>query len=176
MQWLTSDGVSNTSYNGSAAYNIITDIKTGSTAKKRYQNTGLTNADPTRMEERLYSNMTTFLNASTSQDPYNSEDFPVLVVNDISTANEAVNHYLKLLTNTSYDFSKGYPGTATYDEQNIFNVDISRWLYNNTTGKFEKLTLEGYELISNSKNIVLQTAKIPFAEEMKRRKRELGNF
>ncbi len=37
------------------------------------------------------------------------------------------------------------------------------------TGKFEKLTLEGYELISNSKNIVLQTAKIPFAEEMKRR-------
>ena len=138
MQWLTSDGVSNTSYNGSAAYNIITDIKTGSTAKKRYQNTGLTNADPTRMEERLYSNMTTFLNASTSQDPYNSEDFPVLVVNDISTANEAVNHYLKLLTNTSYDFSKGYPCTATYDEQNIFNVDISRWLYNNTTGKFEK--------------------------------------
>lgn len=138
LQWLTSDGVSKGSYNGSAAYNIITAIKNGSD-KKRYQNTGLSADDITQMDKRLYDNMTTIKKAGTRSDPYNGEDFPVLVVNDISTAHDAVNGYLQLLTNTSYNFACGYKSEGSNPTDSaIYNVEISKWLYNNTTGKFEK--------------------------------------
>lgn len=137
LQWLTSDGVSKGTYNGSAAYNIISDIKSGSA--KRYQNTGLDADARTQMEERLYNNMTTIKGVGTRQDPYNGEDFPVLIVNDISTAHAAVNGYLQLLTNTSYNFAYGYQSeNTTPTDLAIYNVDISKWLYNNTTGRFEK--------------------------------------
>ena len=139
VQWLTSDGVSKGTYNGSAAYNIITSIRNGTADKKRYKNTGLTTQQLNDMEERLYNNLTTIRSASTCQDPYDGEDFPVLIVNDISTADQAVNGYLKLLTNTSYNFACGYlsEGTTASD-QDIYHVDITKWLYNHSTGKFEK--------------------------------------
>ena len=139
LQWLTSDGVSKDQYNGSAAYNIITGINAGDSDKKRYQNTGLDAEELTAMDERLQTNMTTIRSASTCTDAYGGEDFPVLIVNDISTADALVNGYIKLLTNTSYNFACGYrkEGFAEPTDSSIYNVDISKWLYNPTSGKFE---------------------------------------
>lgn len=130
LQWLTGDGVSGPEYYDSAASSILRD-----TTAKRYQSTGLTPAEISTLEELLVTNMTTIKNASTA-DPsdYNGEDFPVLVVNDIMTANELVNSYLKALTNTNYDFEQGYISSGT--DKAIYNVDISKWRYNSTSGKF----------------------------------------
>lgn len=147
-QWLTGDGVSGANYYGSAAYGMMKG-----SANKKYQATGLTAAELATLETRLVNNMTTIKSASTA-DPssYNGEDFPVLVINDIDTANAIVNNYLKLLTNTSYDFYNG--GAAS-----VYNVDISKWLYSSTTGKFELQDGEA-ALKRNSSGFYITTSDI----------------
>lgn len=148
LQWLTGDGVSGANYYGSAAY-----VMMKGSANKKYQATGLTAAELATLETRLVNNMTTIKSASTA-DPssYNGEDFPVLVINDIDTANDIVNNYLKLLTNTSYDFYNG--GAAS-----VYNVDISKWLYRSTTGKFELQDGEA-ALKRNSNGFYITTSDI----------------
>lgn len=149
LQWLTGDGISGANYYGSAAYGMIKG-----NANKKYQATGLQPTQLATLETRLVNNMTTIKSASTA-DPssYNGEDFPVLVINDIDTANVIINNYLKLLTNTSYNFSNG--GTAS-----VYNVDISKWLYRSTTGKFELQDGEAALKRNNTNGFYITTSDI----------------
>ena len=130
VQWLTGDGVSNTSYYDSAAQSIFEE-----TTNKRYTATGLNTKLPA-LKESLIKNMTSFKRAVTADTThYGGEDFPVLIVNDLTTANDTVNGYLKLLTNNSYNFACGYGEGG--DDRNIYNVDISKWRYSANSGRFE---------------------------------------
>lgn len=134
-QFLTSDGVSNTSYYGSAAQAIVQGINTN----KGYSGTGISNLATLRTS--LTSNMSSIKSVVTSSSSYGGYDFPVLVIDDLSTANDLVNNYLKLLTNTNYNFYNGYDdGTTTYlgTDRTVYNVDISKWKYDSTSGKFVK--------------------------------------
>lgn len=149
-QFLTGDGVSNTTYLNSAAQSIIND-SLNSSNNKRYQNFRIEsgNYDPevpsdsskNSLASKLRTNMLSIKSVGTNRSgTYNGEDFPVLVVNDLSTAHESVNNYLRLLTNTSYNFANGYSTGDTYigSDRAIYNVDISRWLYDPSSGKFVK--------------------------------------
>ena len=135
IQWLTSDGVSSTAYASSSAYSIISE-----TTNKKYQSTGLTVNQINHLSTTLDEKMKSIKQAVTaSPSGYNGEDFPVLVIDDLSSADSLVKNYLKLLTNTNYDFTKGYSkGNTTQNaERYIFNVSISKWKYNFETDKFE---------------------------------------
>lgn len=135
-QFLTGDGVSNTSYYGSAAQAIVQGINTN----KGYVNTGMTDAQRTALRTRLASNMSSIKSVVTSSGSYSGVDFPVLIIDDLSTANDLVNNYLKLLTNTNYDFYDGYSNDTTYtgDDKAIYNVDISKWKFDSPSGTFIK--------------------------------------
>ena len=138
-QWFTGDGVTGKSYYSSAAYNILSDMARGN-SNKRYQNTGLDSTAISELRTRLTSNMSSIKVAVTAdQEDYDGEDFPVLVIDDISSVNAVVNNYLKCLTNTSYDFYRGYSDGTSYNgsDRAIYNVDISKWRYNSASGEFE---------------------------------------
>ena len=136
VQWLTSDGVSNTSYYGSAASEIISEINGAN--NKRYQNTEMSPKDLAQLTNVLRYNITSIDKAVTTGNPYNGENFPVLVIDDSSTADATVNNYLKLLTNTDFDFYKGFSDGTTFagDDKEIYNVSITRWKYDNSVGEF----------------------------------------
>ena len=153
LQWLTGDGVSGSNYYNSAAYSIIS-----TDSNKKYQNTGLDSAEISILGTRLMNNMTTIKGASTA-DPsgYGGEDFPVLVINELTTANATVNNYLKLLTNTSYNFKNGYSNNGS--DSAVYNVEVSKWLYNSTSGKFELQSGEA-ALKYNSDGFRITTADI----------------
>lgn len=138
-QFLTSDGVSGNSYISSSASSIINDIR--SSSKKGYQYTNISTADLNALSSTLQTNMTTIKSASNGNvENYNGEDFPVLIIDDISSANTVINNYLRLLTNTNYNFAKGYSNGTTFtgDDRDIYNVSITKWKYNDTEGKFVK--------------------------------------
>ena len=130
VQWLTGDGVSGSSYSSSAARDILNAMSGSS--NKRYQNTGLVATDRTSLIATLTSNIKKITEASDCKDTYGGEEFPVLVVDDISTANATVNNYLRVLTNTDYDFYNGYSNGTTFNgsDKSIYNVSITKWKYN----------------------------------------------
>ena len=128
---LTSDGISKT-----AVTNILTDIKTG-TSNKRYQNTGVTltdylwSSDNNEINSDIVSSFSAEFGDVITRKTY---DFPLLVVNNTSTADRVINDYLKVLTNTSLDFSNDVAG-QTYGSvggsTDIATVTIQKCTYNN---------------------------------------------
>lgn len=142
-QWLTSDGVSYPGYNASsAAYNIVTDIRGGS-ANKRYQNTGISGTDLTELNKTLSSKLMAISSVAPDGVTHTSANgnLPVLVVDDIARADKTINNYLKVLTNTNYAFAKGYYDGGFVrgnnpDEQKVFKLEISKWKYDDSEGKY----------------------------------------
>ncbi len=140
-QWLVSDGVSDTDYYGSAAQNILVDYVADSvpaaSVPKAYKATGLDTSsldlnNANNLQSVLVKNMKSIKNVSNAPaaDYTGGADFPVLVVDDITTADQLVTNYLRLLTNTSYDFGS--------DNASVYNVDITKWKYDKSEGEFVK--------------------------------------
>ena len=134
-QIITSDGVSAASYGSSVAKNIIDDI-TDDESAKRYQNTGISQTDLSSLETTLTGKISSFeyelgkAGISTDSAHYTGGDFPVLVIDDISNVGTTVNNFIKLLSNTSYDYQ------TNISKSGVYSVEISKWKYNN--GVFEK--------------------------------------
>lgn len=131
-QFFTSDGVSSTSYGTSAAKNIITAIDAGTDAK-RYQSTGIIADNYTMLKTVLPNKISSFgYEMGKAGLSYNGKDFPVLVIDDITNVDPIVKNYIRLLTNTSYDYYKGEKiQRIANTNTKIYNVDISKWVYNN---------------------------------------------
>lgn len=131
-QILTGDGVSGTAYISTAANSIINDIKVGSSAK-RYQCNGLTDAQVTALKSILTNKISGFRSEMNKANiPYTGTDFPVLVIDDITTVNDTIVNYIKLLTNSSYNYR------FTGDSNVPYSIVISKWKFNSSTGVFEK--------------------------------------
>lgn len=134
-KFLTGDGIYNSSstpnYAGSMIKNIITDAQ-GSNAN-RYQSTGLTVSGDSNDLDALKTNLntnkkyTTYVTARGSSTLTNEalRNMPVLILDDSNPANTTttVNNYLRLLTNTNFDF-------ATRDD--AFTVNIAKCTYNDS--------------------------------------------
>ena len=138
QHFLTGDGVSSLYYSASAINNIpdsvaktiITDI--GNNQNKAYLNTGL-DAD-------ALSNLNTALSTDLKYSTFKKEmgsransiprDFPVLVVDDVSATNTNtfINNYLKLLTNSSLNYST--------DKDGVFKVRTAKCTYSDSTHTF----------------------------------------
>ena len=121
-RFLTGDGIynsrSDSAYAGSAIAAIITDAA-GNTAAKRYQSYGSSGNYPLSSDDatvltlpKLLSDQRKYLTykaarGSTSL-PTELSSLPVLIIDDISADNttKLVNSYLRLLTNTSYDYTE----------------------------------------------------------------------
>lgn len=69
--------------------------------------------------------------AQTETARYLDIDFPVLLIQD-SNPNVYINSYLRMITNSTYDFSVDSPGH--------FSVDIYKMVYNPSTKQFDKST------------------------------------
>ena len=141
-QFLTGDGVNNaSSYYGSPAQSIIADIAKGSSEAKRYQSTGLNETQRNKLSTTLINNMMTINRAVSSADNHeNIQEFPVLLIDDLSTVNDTVNNYLKLLTNTQFNFYNGYSDGNSFSghDKSIYNVSITKWKYDSGKKAFVK--------------------------------------
>ena len=71
--------------------------------------------------------------------PYLGPDFPILVLEDPNTINKYINVYLKMITNTDFDY--------TVDDETAFSIVIYNMVYNN--GTFTE-SLNGASLKRNS--------------------------
>lgn len=144
---LTGDGISQ-----SAVTNILTDIN-GGTSNKRYQNTGVTISD------NLWSTANNSVNSdiissfsAEFEDVINGKlyNFPLLIVNETGRADSVINSYLKVLTNTSLDFSNNVTN-ETYGSvagsTDIATVTIQKCTYNN--GSYTLSTTDPCLKISN---------------------------
>ena len=65
-----------------------------------------------------------------------SYDFPMLVVNNTDTADEVINKYLNLLTNTDSGVDFSSKNSSINQSTNIGTVSIKRCTYNQTAGTF----------------------------------------
>lgn len=138
MQFLTGDGVSNLDYEQSAANKILDDLQL-STKPKNYYNkvttsqiTGGFSAFDTLINQK-YS---TFKTITSTEYPSEMEtlglDFPVLIVddNDGTTLTYMLNNYLRVLTNTDYNF-------AANNNSAIFDLKLAKCTFNSRTKKFD---------------------------------------
>ena len=127
-QFLTGDAVAKTGYLNSTTQHILNDIS--SNTAKSYQNTGLTADQIAAMKNTLSDKMLGFSAAHNfDMSEYQGKEFPVLVIDDIDSASETINSYLRILTNTNFDF---------YVSNDAYNIDISKMVYNTETKVFER--------------------------------------
>ncbi len=143
MQFLTGDGVSSLDYEHSAANKILDDLQL-STKPKNYYNkvttsqiTGGFSAFDTLINQK-YS---TFKTITATEYPSKMEslnlDFPVLIVddNDGTTLTYMLNNYLRVLTNTDYNFAANTNSAGT-DASGVFGLKIAKCTFDSTTEKF----------------------------------------
>ena len=121
-KFLTGDGIYNSSsdsaYASSAIAQIITDASGGSVMKRYQSYNGDDNTYPLTSNDDSVITMFGLLNTQkkytsyknargTTNLPTQLSNMPVLIIDDISADNttKLVNSYLRLLTNTSYDFA-----------------------------------------------------------------------
>lgn len=161
LQWLTSDGVAKVGYFNSTTKRIIDNIN--SNTAKSYQNTGLTKEDTTVNEitEMGLDSLSSILNDKMSgftaahkcdMTAYHGEEFPVLVIDDIGTANEIINDYLKVLTNTSFDFYE--------TDDNVYEVGIYKMVYNTELNKFVRNTGSAALKLEPNRYFKITTAEV----------------
>ena len=93
------------------------------------------------LAEEVYSRIDMFKNEVGNNDdnPYLGPDFPILVLEDPNTINKYINVYLKMITNTDFDY--------TVDDETAFSIVIYNMVYNN--GTFTE-SLNGASLKRNS--------------------------
>ncbi|SFW32802.1 hypothetical protein [Ruminococcus flavefaciens] len=138
MQFLTGDGVSSLSYEESAAYAILRDLQL-STKPKNYYNK-VTTTQLTKgiaaFDTLISTKYTTFKTITSTEYPDEMDDlkldFPVLVVddNDGTTLTYMLNNYLRVLTNTDYNF-------AANNKTDVFNLKLAKCTFNTDTSKFD---------------------------------------
>ena len=122
---LTSDGISPT-----VAGLPIQEIIAGD---KRYANASATHASQFNLAK-----LSTY---NTEQNTSLTDDFAVLIVDDVSRINTTnmINAYINLLANTR---NTGNEAANDFDysvnKSGVFKVDIYKMVYNDSTGKFEK--------------------------------------
>lgn len=130
-QILTGDGVSGYTYLESSA-GLIFRQKSDTTNLKRYQSCTLTNeAVLGKVLENNTSSFTRELQKS-GISSYSGNNFPVLVIDDKDNVDTIVKDYIRLLTNTSYN----YDG-KTSAESSIYSINVSKMKYNSTKKNFE---------------------------------------
>ena len=132
-QFLTGDGVSSAAYNSSTASHIISAIKADESSK-RYQSTGLTDDEIDALDTFLSSKIVPYKDAITAgnRSSYTGSNFPVLVIDDInSVTNTRITNYLRLLTNTDFNY-------GIEDKGSVYKVDISSWVFDTSSGTFKK--------------------------------------
>ncbi len=171
-KFLTGDGIYNSSntptYAGSMINTVISDIQGGS-KMNRYQSTGLSDDYLTAMSTNLNAikKYSTYITARGGSSLSNEtlKNMPVLILDDSNPANTTamVNNYLKLLTNTSFNFAAGDSAftvgiakctydsngvlTATYNGANLLNdtqngqFKLSGTSYDNSDNNVEQFTL-----------------------------------
>lgn len=136
---LTGDGIDST-----AITNIITEFG-DTTKKKRYQQAGygitdvrgsFWNSTASSVNTDVVSTFQYELGDTITGKSY---DFPLLVINDTTTADTVVNNYLRLLTNTNLDFSNNV-SNQTYGSINgditVGTVTIKKCTYDSASGSY----------------------------------------
>lgn len=130
-QILTGDGVSGYTYLESSA-GMIFSQRSDSSNLKRYQQCTLANA--TVLGKVLENNTSSFTRElkKSGINSYSGNNFPVLVIDDKDNVDTIVKDYIRLLTNTSYNFDG-----KTTAELPIYSIDVSKMKYNSTKKIFE---------------------------------------
>ena len=133
QKYLTGDGVSGTTYSDSVINKIMTAINSDSD-KKRYQNTGFSSTKALELTRSLRKNIQSFESVVSFPDAasdyqYNGESFAVLVLDDINEAHDRLNDYLRLLTNSDFNF-------ADRSKSTVYTTDITTWKYDTKNKKF----------------------------------------
>ena len=135
-QYLTGDAMGTIVFDDTSYNKIITDT----TAKKYTFYSLMTDNLKKTIKDSFSSTHKEFINLVSGV-----EDFPVLVVEDTVDDNitAMINGYIRVLTNTQYNFAKegGVSG--------VYSVELSKWEYNGT--KFVKSNNAANLLINNNK-------------------------
>ncbi|MDO5147906.1 MAG: hypothetical protein Q4D76_00770 [Oscillospiraceae bacterium] len=145
-QFLTGDGVNGLTYANSAIRRIIEDAqKTGNDAVKGAYSTGynaVTSANITSLVSILdtnkkYSDYQSEMKGQTGT----SVNFPVLILDDTNKVNSTalINNYLRMLTNTGFDFARGTVSSAANSgsASKIFTVKLGRCIWDNAAKQFK---------------------------------------
>ena len=130
-QKLTGDGVSGYTYFDSSA-GMIFRQRSDTSNLKRYQNCTL--ANETVLGKVLDNNSSSFTRElqKSGISGYSGNNFPVLVIDDKDNVDTIVKDYIRLLTNTSYNFDG-----KTSAELSIYSINVSKMKYNSTKKIFE---------------------------------------
>ena len=109
--------------NNASIYSYVGNMNySGNSGATNYANAKLASHDLSMFASEI---------AQTETARYLDIDFPVLLIQD-SNPNVYINSYLRMITNSTYDFSVDSPGH--------FSVDIYKMVYNPTTKVFDKST------------------------------------
>ena len=123
---LTGDGISS-----DAVTNILSD-----SSNKKYTVADLSyfiNSGTSSIKTDIVSSFSTELGGIIGNNGY---DFPMLIVNNTNTADEVVNNYLRMLTNTDSNIDFSRTNKTVNGSSNIGSVTIKKCTYNKNTGLF----------------------------------------
>lgn len=156
QKYLTGDGVSGTTYSDSVINKIMTAINSDSD-KKRYQHTGFTSPEALELTRSLRKNIQSFESVVSFPDAasdyqYNGESFAVLVLDDINEAHDRLNDYLRLLTNSDFNFADSSKST-------VYTTDITTWKYDTKNKNFVKVKKPSVtvDIVNDVKNFTISS-------------------
>ena len=161
-QFLIGDSLGYTNsitYGNSTIKNILDDVATFTEGTDESGNTTVTSADISTPVNKgyntaysvtsgdlasFYKNLVVNGNYSTYQTEMGAhsgtdKDFPILVINDgnKTATTTLINTYLRMLTNTKFNFAKRTMSDGTTDASSAFKIVLGKCTYNTETGKFD---------------------------------------